>query len=304
MIVAIALTLASTVAVNWAYLREHDAAAMLPPLSAKRPLESARILVTYKRWLVGFAIEVIGFLCFVGALALAPLALVQSLAAGGIGLLAFFTARIAGVRLQRREIVGVFIAVVGLVLLGISLTGGSEEGSGGWWVAVAIWLVVSAAAAGLAVRFGGRALGQAAAYGAAAGLLFEAGDVATETVTAGGAGLVFLPAMLAAYGLGTTVLQLGFQRGGALATAGTATLFSDALPIVAGTTVYAEPFPGGSLGVVRGVAFAVLVVGAVMLSREETMMKPGCVRTAAQAAEARIAREPAAASAAAPSPAG
>jgi hypothetical protein len=102
--------------------------------------------------------------------------------------------------------------------------------------------------------------------------------VTTETVTRGGLGLIFLPVLFAAYGLGTTVLQLGFQRGGALTTAGTATLFSDALPILAGTTVYAEPFPHGTLGVLRGVAFVVLVGGAVLLTRPNAMVSvtPGC----------------------------
>ena len=39
------------------------------------------------------------------------------------------------------------------------------------------------------------------------------------------------------------------------------------LPIIAGTTLYDEPFPGGELGVLRGIAFALLVAGAALLSR-------------------------------------
>jgi len=201
---------------------------------------------------------------------------VQSLAAGGIAILAFLTARLSRMPLGRRERVGVAIAVVGLVLLGISLTGGSAEGAGERWLAVGLLAAVSATLAGAAVRFGGRKFGGAAASGIAAGLLFATGDVTTETVTRGGVGLAFLSVLFAAYGLGTTVLQLGFQKGGALTTAGTATLFSDALPILAGTTVYAEPFPSGTLGVLRGVAFAVLVLGAVLLTRHDAMLKPGC----------------------------
>jgi hypothetical protein len=73
--------------------------------------------------------------------------------------------------------------------------------------------------------------------------------------------------MILAYAFGTIVLQLGFQRGGALTTAGTATLFTNALPIIAGTTLYDEPFPDGELGVLRGISFALLIAGAVLLSR-------------------------------------
>jgi hypothetical protein len=36
--------------------------------------------------------------------------------------------------------------------------------------------------------------------------------------------------MIACYGAGTMLLQMGFQRGGALVTAGLATLFTNAIP--------------------------------------------------------------------------
>jgi hypothetical protein len=274
---AIVLAFASAAAVNYGYLREHDAAAELPPLSIKRPLASLKLLLDNRGWLGGFGVETAGFLCFVAALALAPLALVQSLAAGGIAVLAFLTSHFSGMRLERRERIGVVVAVAGLALLGVSLSGATEEGAGGSWLAVLAWVAGSAVAALLAIRLGARLhVAAATSYGLAAGVLFAAGDVTTETVTRGGAGLAFLPVLFAAYGLGTAVLQLGFQRGGALSTAGTATLFSDALPIVAGTAVYLEPFPGGTLGVLRGVAFGLLVAGAVALTRADAMMKPGC----------------------------
>src|SRR5579885_3345117 len=123
----------------------------------------------------------------------------------------------------------------------------------------------------VSVAPGTRLLGGAAAHGAAAGLLFAAGDVLTKTIVSGGARTLFIPAMVVAYALGTIVLQLGFQRGGALTTAGITTLLTNGLPIIAGTTLYSEPFPDGELGVLRGVAFALLIAGAVLLSRP----KPG-----------------------------
>src|SRR5579864_8225460 len=121
---AVALALASTTLTNVAYLREHDAVAMLPELSASRPLQSIRHLVTDRSWLRGFALESTGFALYVFALALAPLTLVQSLAAGGIGVLAFVSARVSGRALPRHEIVGVVISIIGLVTLAISLAGG------------------------------------------------------------------------------------------------------------------------------------------------------------------------------------
>jgi hypothetical protein len=62
-------------------------------------------------------------------------------------------------------------------------------------------------------------------------------------------------------------LQLGFQRGGALATAGVATLFTNAVPIAAGMVVFGDGIPTGTLGVVRLAAFACVIVGAALLAR-------------------------------------
>jgi drug/metabolite transporter (DMT)-like permease len=272
--IAILLTFVSAVAINWAWIREHDAASALPPLSVRRPRESLKILLTNRHWVGGFAAEVGGFLCYVGALALAPLALVQSLSAGGIGILAFLSSRMAGVKLARRELLGVAVAATGLAFLGISLAGATGQGDEGVWGGIIVWVGASAALAAIAIRYGSHLLGPAAAHGVAAGILLAAGDVVTKAVVSGGARVVFIPAMILAYSFGTIVLQLGFQKGAALTTAGVATLFTNALPIIAGTTLYDEPFPSGELGVLRGIAFALLIAGGALLSRPKPEPEP------------------------------
>jgi hypothetical protein len=128
--VALVLALASTTLTNVAYLRQHDAAAALPVLSMRRPLQSVRLLLSDRSWLLGFAMETSGFVLYAAALALAPLALVQSIAAGGIGVLAYVSARMAGRRLRRHEIGGVVVSVLGLVALAVSLVGGERDGHG------------------------------------------------------------------------------------------------------------------------------------------------------------------------------
>jgi hypothetical protein len=82
----------------------------------------------------------------------------------------------------------------------------------------------------------------------------------------GGEHFVIVPAVIAFYGAGTIVLQIGFQRGSALTTAGIATLGTNAIPIAAAMTIFAEPLPGGLLGALRIAAFAAVVAGAVALS--------------------------------------
>src|SRR5881628_1694581 len=145
--VALVLALVSTMLTNVAYLREHDAAAALPVLSMRRPLQSVRILLADRSWMLGFAMESAGFLLYAAALALASLALVQSIAAGGIGVLAYVSARVARRRLSPRELSGVLLAVLGLVALGISLAGGSGGGGNGSTGAILLWLAVSAGVA-------------------------------------------------------------------------------------------------------------------------------------------------------------
>jgi hypothetical protein len=136
---------------------------------------------------------------------------------------------------------------------------------------VGVWVAISLAAAGLVAGPLGRMLAGGAGLGIAAGTCYSAGDVATKAAVHGGAALVFVPILLTCHGLGFVALQLGFQRGRALATAGLATLLTNALPILAGTTLYREGL--GSLPALRLAAFACTVLGGATLlakpSREE-----------------------------------
>src|SRR5256885_795355 len=105
--VAIVLAALSTTITNLAYLREHDAAAALPVLSMRRPLHSVRLLLGDRSWLLGFVMESSGFLLYAAALALASLSLVQSINAGGIGVLSHLSARLGRRSPANRELVGV-----------------------------------------------------------------------------------------------------------------------------------------------------------------------------------------------------
>lgn len=265
--VALVLALASTVLINLAYLREHDAAADLPALSLRRPLHSVQVLLTDRSWLLGFGMESAGFLLYVAALALASLALVQSVAAGGIGVLAYVSARFAGRDLAPHERAGVLVSIFGLVVLAISLAGGSEEGGNGSTGLIVLWLALTAGAALLVVGVGRRLIGAAVAEGIAGGLFFSLGDVSTKVATQGGSRLVFVVPVILGYTLGTWLLQLGYQRGGALTVAGIATLLTNALPIAAGTVVLEEPVPSGAYGALRVIAFVAVTIGAILLAR-------------------------------------
>ncbi|HET6943730.1 MAG TPA: hypothetical protein VFI01_00120 [Gaiellaceae bacterium] len=258
MIVAgLVLAVGSTVAINAGYALQHAAASGLPPLTVRRPLASLRSLARTRRWVVGFAGGLGGWALYVVALGLAPLSLVQAASAGGIAVLA-----LGAGRLRVAERLGVGVSVAGLLLLALSL--GSHPVSGrGSSAAVAGWLLGSLVAAVAAAR----ALPAGAGLGTAAGILYAAGDVATKAAVGGGARLLFVPAVLAAHGLAFVCVQLAFQRGRRLATAGLAVLWTNALPIVAGAVLFGERLPGGWQGSARLAAFAFVLAGAAALSR-------------------------------------
>src|SRR4051794_1051981 len=191
--IGLILTLVSAAALNLAYVVEHEAARTLPPLSARHPLRSIRLLLSNRQWVGGFATEGAAWALYVVALALAPLALVQAVSAGGIGVLAVLVSRLTRTRLHARERMGVWVAILGLGLLGISLAGGSTgDGSAGSWLTIWLWIGASAGAAFLVGRFGMRLFGGGASWGIATGILFAAGDVTTKTAVHGGSRLLFV----------------------------------------------------------------------------------------------------------------
>jgi hypothetical protein len=265
---ALAVTLVSACALSFGYLLEHSAVRTLPPLTLRHPLRSVRLLLGTPRWVTGFTTEAVGWGLYVLALALAPLSLVQATAAGGVGILAVMQSRMTQVPLRPHEWAAVALSVSGLVLLAISLAGVHGEGTDPGYVPVGLWILGSGVCAALAVRLLPPLIGSGAAFGLATGLLFAAGDIATKSAVEGG-NIGFFFALVICYGAGTAVLQGGFQRGDALVTAGIATLLTNALPIVAGMTIFGEPLPGGWLGAVRIAAFAAVVAGAFLLGERK-----------------------------------
>ena len=262
----LALAVVSALALNFGYYRQHQAASAMPPLTLRHPIASLRLLFTNLHWLVGMVTGLAGWVLYVAALAIAPLSLVQAASAGGVGLLALLSWRAAGGRRPRTEVLGIVLATAGLALLAASLAGGHPTSDEGTWAGVAAWTAASIAAASGLTFWALRRRSRGAALGLAAGALYAAGDTATKAVFPGGAHLVLIPTVLCLHGLAFVALQLGFQRGSPLETAGTATLLTNALPIAAGTILYGESLGSGIFALFRLLAFASVVAGAAALS--------------------------------------
>jgi tellurite resistance protein TehA-like permease len=272
--IGLALAFVSALLTNTAYSLEHDAAATLPPLSPRRPFRSVEFLLRDRRWLTAFGTESAGWLMYVAALRLAPLALVQSVTASGVAVLAFATAGGHPSRLARREQFAVVLALAGLTLLALSLVGTKASDSHPAVVGIVIWLAVCGGGAALLIAIPTR-FGRAASLGLATGLLFADGDISAKLVGYGGLWLIALVTLVVAYGTGTSVLQSAYQQGDALTAAGTATMVTNAVPIVAGFVLFHETLPHGIRAALQIAAFACLVVSAVALGRQQAPRADG-----------------------------
>ena len=262
------LAFVSAIVTNTAYSLEHDAAASLPPLSPRRPLESATVLLRDRRWVLAFIAETAGWLIYVVALRLAPLALVQAVVASGVAVLAFASARGHPSRLAKRERYAVALALAGLIMLALSLVGVEASDHRPAVPAIVIWLAACAGGAVLLIVIPGR-FARAASLGLATGLLFADGDISAKLVGYGGWWLLAIIPLILGYAIGTSVLQSAYQHGDALTAAGTATMVTNVVPILAGFVIFHENLPGGFLAVLQVASFAALVMSAVLLGRRQ-----------------------------------
>ena len=260
------LSFLAAIAINWSYSTQHDAVAAMPELSLRRPVDAIHSLLRSRAWLVAFGVESAGWLLYLAALRLAPLSLVQGVGASGIAALAVFSANGHPSRLPRREQAAVVAGVVGLLLLALSLVNTTQVDRKPSPVEVAVWLGALVAAS-LALTGARVRIARAPALGLAAGLAFAAGDILSKLGIFGGIWLVAFVPLLVVYAFGTGVLQQAFQAGGALSTAGLATLATNAVPIASGFVLFGERVPGGARGILQMLGFATLIGSAVLLAR-------------------------------------
>jgi hypothetical protein len=266
--IGLVLAFASAIITNAAYSLEHDAAASLPPLSPRRPLRSATLLLRDRRWVLAFVAESAGWLIYVVALRLAPLALVQAVVASGVAVLAFASAHGHPSRLAQRERYAVVLALAGLIMLALSLVGVEPSDHHPAVLAIVVWLAACAGGAALLIVIPGH-FARAASLGLATGLLFADGDISAKLIGYGGLWLIALITLIAGYAVGTSVLQSAYQHGDALTAAGTATMVTNVVPILAGFAVFHETLPHGFRAVLQVAAFAALVLSAVLLGHQQ-----------------------------------
>src|SRR5215217_8341816 len=126
-LVGLGLALVSAFATNIGFLFRHRGAVAAPDVDGRHPVRSAVELFRSKWWTIGYGVAAVAYAFHVGALALAPLSLVQAVLAGGLVVLGVIAERWFGFHLGKREWLGIALAAAGLSFL--ALTGGGESGT-------------------------------------------------------------------------------------------------------------------------------------------------------------------------------
>ena len=116
-IAGLALALACAGATSIAFLLKHRGRSSRP-VEVRHPLRSAADLFRSRWFAVGWAVALGAWVLHVGALALAPLSIVQAVLSGGLVFLAVFAERFFGFRLGRRQWAGVIVTAAGLAIIG------------------------------------------------------------------------------------------------------------------------------------------------------------------------------------------
>lgn len=239
-----------------------------PAVSLRHPWRSTVDLFGSRVYVLGIVIALGSWGLHVGALALAPISLVQSVIAGGLVLLTVVANRAFGIEVTRRERIGVGLTAAGLAFLAATLNGDGATAHSHYRPAtLAIFLLV-VGGAGLALA----AARRAAPLAVSAGLLWAASDTSikglSSHVGALGAGVVLHPlaaVILVASLVGLLISARSLQLGEAVPMIAITSAAANLTTIAAGPIVFAEPMPASRFGVaVRLLAFALVIAAAAL----------------------------------------
>jgi len=275
-IVGLALALASALATNVAFLLKHRGAVLAPPVRVRHPLRSAAGLFRSRWFTLGWMVAVGAWGLHVGALALAPLSIVQAVLSGGLVFLAVLAERYFGFHLGRRQLLGLLITAVGLTVIG--LTSGRQAGDAPGYALAALIVVectILGLATGLAMvshRLGLSPAGQGMLLGAAAGALFGVSDIAikylTDAVQGGVLDLIspWTFAALAASVVAFYASARGLQLGPGIEVIAFTSVAANLTAIVGGILVFRDPIGAGPVAITaRMLAFVLVIAGAALM---------------------------------------
>ncbi len=286
----ILLALICALTANLAFFFKYRGANASPKVDIRHPLASAKALFSSGWFSLGMAIAFGSWALHVGALALAPMSVVQVVLAAGVVLIAVMADRMFGFKVGRRQWLGLWLTAAGLATLGLTVPAMHGVHSHFSPVAMISFEAGLFGLGGLLIvgpRVGGPTKHHGIMLAAASGVLFGVSDTAIKALTGifGAHGLLALAlspwlavaaaASIVAFYASARALQVG-EAVPVIAVTGTA---ANIAGITSGIVVFGDPMPGTVVGVVlQSLAFLVLVLAAALM--------PAPLRSAGLAPEA------------------
>lgn len=276
MIAGLVLALVCAAATSAAFLFKHRGAVLAPDVQIRHPLRSAVDLFRSTWFAVGWAVAIGAWLLHVGALALAPLSVVQAVLSGGLVFLAVFAERFFGFQLGRRQWAGVIVTAVGLAIIGVtSRSGDSDPSAYAPAALIAIEcgvLLTSAGVAAIATHGRIPRAAQGLLLGAAAGALFGVSDIAikflVDDIASGVLELIspWTAAALIASVIAFYASARGLQIGRGVDVIAITSVAANLVAIVGGILVFRDPVGSGALEITgRMLAFCLVIAGAALI---------------------------------------
>jgi hypothetical protein len=256
------------------FLYKQRGAVESPAVELRRPVRTSLALFRSRWYVLGIVIATGSWGLHVGALALAPISLVQSVIAGGLVLLTVTAHQLFDHQVTRREWIGVALAALGLAFLSATIGGTGDDAYSAYsldrlWP----WIGGLSIAALAVAAFSRGGAHEGVILGASAGLFWAASDTSIKALTdhlGDGAGAVLLNPLAAVVAVasfaGLAVSARSLQIGKAVPVIAVTSVAANLFTIAAGPVVFGEPMPDTSLGVVTRVLAFALVISAAALT--------------------------------------
>lgn len=285
--IGLLLALGCAFATNLAFLWKHRGAVAAPDVNVRHPVASAKGLFASRWWTIGFGVALVAWVLHVGALALAPISLVQAVISGGLVFLAVLADRWFGFELGRREWMGVALTAVGLAFLGLTVQTGAEGSHSSYSISGMIAFEGAMVFLGAVLLISHRVERvrhrRGIILGAAAGILFGVSDISIKALTGTVPGdlmsivspwaLVAIVASVAAF----YASARGLQVGDGLSVIALTSVSANLSAILGGILVFGDPLGADPFeAVARGMAFAMVIAA--------TALMPAPMRAAARTA--------------------
>jgi hypothetical protein len=289
----ILLAFGCAMATNVGFLYKHRGVCAAPAVDMRRPLWTGISLWRSRWFAIGMAVATGAWLFHVGAMAMAPLSVVQAVLAAGVVLLAVLAERLFGMRVGRRQRMGLVLTAIGLVLLALSLPpihGAHSRFSLPGMISFEAVLITAGALLIMGPRIGAPREHHGYMLGAAAGILFGVSDIAIKALSGiiGSTGILGLlspwliltvGASIAAFYASAKALQDG-EPIPVIAVTGTG---ANIAGIVGGIIVFGDPMSAHPIALVAESLAFVFVLAAGWLM-------PAPVRAAALPRSPRLAQ--------------